>query len=97
MKNKTNNGLKIISFNRKASFNYFFNDLIEAGVVLKGSEIKSVREAGLILRRSYAVEKNGKYILSIHIFHYIKLRVILIIIHMLKENYYYLTKKKLIN
>ena len=96
MKNKTNNGLKIISFNRKASFNYFFNDLIEAGVVLKGSEIKSVREGRVNIAESYAVEKMGKYILSIHIFHYIKLRVILIIIHMLKENYY-LTKKKLIN
>ncbi len=43
MKSKTNHGLKIISINRKASFNYFFKELIEAGVVLKGSEIKSVR------------------------------------------------------
>ena len=43
MKKKTNNGLKIICLNRKASFNYFFNELIEAGIVLKGSEIKSIR------------------------------------------------------
>jgi len=41
MKLKTNKGLKIICLNRKAGFNYFFNDLIEAGIVLKGSEIKS--------------------------------------------------------
>ena len=39
MTNKTNTGLKIICLNRKASFNYFFEDLIEAGLVLKGSEI----------------------------------------------------------
>ena len=43
MNKKTNNGLKIICLNRKASFNYFFEDLLEAGIVLKGSEIKSIR------------------------------------------------------
>ena len=44
MKNKTNSGLKIICLNRKASFNYFFEDIYEAGLILKGSEIKSVRD-----------------------------------------------------
>ena len=44
MNKKTNSGLKIICLNRKASFNYFFEDLFEAGIVLKGSEIKSVRD-----------------------------------------------------
>ena len=43
MSNKTNTGFKIITINRKASFNYFFKELFEAGIVLKGSEIKSVR------------------------------------------------------
>ena len=43
MKKKASSGLKIICLNRKASFNYFFHDLIEAGIVLKGSEIKSIR------------------------------------------------------
>ena len=41
---KTSSGLKIICLNRKASFNYFFEDLLEAGIVLKGSEIKSIRD-----------------------------------------------------
>jgi len=50
MNKKTKPGLKIICFNRKASFNYFFEDLIEAGIVLKGSEIKSIREEKRILR-----------------------------------------------
>ena len=44
MNKKANSGLKIICLNRKASFNFFFEDLIEAGIVLKGSEIKSIRE-----------------------------------------------------
>ena len=68
MKRKTNSGLKIISFNRKASFNYFFNDLIEAGIVLKGSEIKSIRAGKINIAESYAVEKNGEiFLINSHI------------------------------
>ena len=68
MKKKTNIGLKIITYNRKASFNYFFNDLIEAGIVLKGSEIKSSREGKVNIAESYAVEKNGEiYLVNSHI------------------------------
>ena len=68
MKHKTISGLKIISFNRKASFNYFFNDLIEAGIVLKGSEIKSIRAGKVNIAESYAVEKNGEiFLVNSHI------------------------------
>ena len=63
MKKKTSHGLKIICLNRKASFNYFFEDLIEAGIVLKGSEIKSVRDGKVNIADSYAVEKNGEIVL----------------------------------
>ena len=63
MNNKTNSGLKIICLNRKASFNYFFEDLIEAGIVLKGSEIKSIRNGKVNIADSYAVEKKGEIIL----------------------------------
>ena len=63
MKKKTNFGLKIICLNRKASFNYFFHDLIEAGIVLKGSEIKSIREGKVNIAESYAIEKDGEIIL----------------------------------
>ena len=63
MKQKTNNGLKIICLNRKASFNYFFENLIEAGIVLKGSEIKSIRDGKVNIANSYAVEKKGEIIL----------------------------------
>ena len=60
---KANSGLKIICLNRKASFNYFFENLLEAGIVLKGSEIKSVREGKVNIADSYAVEKNGELVL----------------------------------
>ena len=63
MKKKTNRGLKIICLNRKASFNYFFENLIEAGIVLKGSEIKSIRDGKVNIANSYAVEKKGEIIL----------------------------------
>ena len=68
MKLKTNKGLKIICLNRKAGFNYFFNDLIEAGIVLKGSEIKSIRAGNVNIAESYAVEKNGEiFLINSHI------------------------------
>ena len=60
---KTISGLKIICISRKASFNYFFEDLLEAGIVLKGSEIKSIREGKVNIADSYAVEKDGELIL----------------------------------
>ena len=43
MKQKLAPSQKIICLNRKASFNYFFLELLEAGIVLKGSEVKSLR------------------------------------------------------
>ncbi len=71
MKKKTNLGLKIICLNRKASFNYFFEDIYEAGIVLKGSEIKSVRNGKVNIADSYAVEKNGEiFLINSHISSY---------------------------
>ena len=63
MKKKTIPGLKMICFNRKASFNYFFEDLLEAGIVLKGSEIKSIRDGKINIADSYAIEKKGEIVL----------------------------------
>ena len=63
MKKNVLRGQKIISLNRKASFNYFFHELLEAGIVLKGSEIKSIRAGKVNIADSYAIEKNGEIIL----------------------------------
>ena len=60
---KKNNGLKIICLNRKASFNYFLIDKFEAGLVLQGSEIKSVRSGKVSIADSYGIEKDGEIIL----------------------------------
>ena len=68
MKKKTDNGLKIICLNRKAGFNFFFDELIEAGMVLKGSEIKSIREGKINIAESYAIEKDGEiFLINSHI------------------------------
>ena len=65
---KKNNGLKIICLNRKAGFNYFFTEFYEAGIVLKGSEIKSVRSGKVNIGDSYGIEKNGEiYLINSHI------------------------------
>ena len=63
MNKRTNHGLKIICLNRKASFNYFFESLLEAGIVLKGSEIKSIRSGKINIADSYAIEKKGEIVL----------------------------------
>jgi len=71
MKKKTYPGLKIICLNRKANFNYFFEDIYEAGIVLKGSEIKSVRNGKVNIADAYAVEKNGEiFLINSHISSY---------------------------
>ena len=65
---KKNNGLKIICLNRKASFNYFLIELLEAGLVLRGSEIKSVRSGKVSIADSYGIEKNREiYLINSHI------------------------------
>ena len=68
MKNKSAPGQKIICLNRKASFNYFFYEILEAGIALKGSEVKSLRDGKGSIADSYAVDKNGEiFLINSHI------------------------------
>ena len=68
MKSKTNKGLKIICLNRKARFNYFINEVLEAGIVLKGSEVKSIRKGKVNISDSYAVDNHGElFLINSHI------------------------------
>ncbi len=60
--------IKIIAQNKKAHFEYFLSDFTEAGIELKGTEIKSIRFNGASLNESYAIIKNGEaYILGLNI------------------------------
>jgi SsrA-binding protein len=68
MNQKIKSGLKIISNNRKAKFNYFLVEFYEAGIVLKGSEIKSLRGGKVNISESYAFDNNGEiYLINSYI------------------------------
>ena len=59
---------KLISKNPVAHHNYFIEDTIEAGIVLTGTEIKSIRAGKVNLKDAYAIIKNGEaYIYGLHI------------------------------
>ena len=68
MNRKTKSGLKIISNNRKARFNFFFKEFFEAGIALKGSEVKSLRNGKCNISESYAFDLNGEiFLINSHI------------------------------
>ena len=57
--------------NREAKFNYFIEDEIECGIVLSGTEIKSIRDGKANLKDSYAIVKNSEvYLLNMYIGEY---------------------------
>jgi len=60
--------MKIIASNKKAYFNYEIVESLEAGIVLLGSEVKSLREGRVSLKDSFAEIKNGEvFLLHMHI------------------------------
>ena len=66
-------GIKVIALNKKASYDYFLSDYYEAGLVLEGSEIKSIRNGNVNLKDSYVQIKNGEaFIINMHIANYDK-------------------------
>ena len=68
MKQKELPGQKLICLNRKASFNYFLLELLEAGIALKGSEVKSIRDGKASIVDSYAIDKDGEiFLINSHI------------------------------
>ncbi|EGW37080.1 SsrA-binding protein SmpB [Desulfosporosinus sp. OT] len=53
-------GIKIVSENRKAFHDYFIEDRVEAGIILTGTEIKSIRNGKVNLKDSYARLNDGE-------------------------------------
>ena len=65
--------IRVMANNRKAFHDYFVEDRLEAGIELKGTEVKSVRAGTLNLKDSYVIAKNGEaYVHSMHISPYDK-------------------------
>lgn len=63
--------MKIIAQNKKASHNFHIEDKLEAGIVLKGTEIKSVRLGKVNIDEAYVYFKNGEaFVENMHISKY---------------------------
>ena len=61
-------GIKVIARNKKARFEFFIEDTFEAGLVLVGTEVKSLREGKVSLKDSYGSVKNGEvFLVGAHI------------------------------
>jgi SsrA-binding protein len=62
---------KLVAENRKARFNYDIEERLEAGIALKGSEVKSLRAGRANIAESYATEQGGElYLINAHISEY---------------------------
>lgn len=60
--------MKVITDNRKARHDYYIEDSLEAGIVLKGTEVKSLRAGHVTLKDAYASISNGEiFIEGMHI------------------------------
>ena len=65
---KSDDGIMLIAENRKARFDFFIEEALEAGLALTGTEVKSLRENRVQLRDSYARIRNGEAFLhGVHI------------------------------
>jgi SsrA-binding protein len=59
MAKKKDDGTKIVADNRKARYSYAIEDTLEAGIMLTGSEVKSLRTGKATIAESYAQAKDG--------------------------------------
>ncbi len=61
-------GIKIVARNRKASHDYHLGETFQAGLVLQGSEIKSIRAGRISLQEGYVEERGGElWLVGVHI------------------------------
>jgi SsrA-binding protein len=61
-------GIKVIATNRKARYQYRFQDTYEAGLVLMGSEIKSIRAGQVSLQEGFVLFEGGEaWLVNVHI------------------------------
>jgi len=62
------NQIKVAATNKKAKHDYFIEDTIEAGIVLTGTEVKSIRQGKVNIKDSYANIENGEvFLYNMHI------------------------------
>ena len=67
-KKKSSDGHRPIAVNRKARHNYFIEDTLEAGIMLTGPEVKSLRAGHCSIGEAFAGDKDGEfYLMNAHI------------------------------
>ena len=60
--------IKLVANNKKAGHDYFIEKIYEAGLVLKGTEVKSIRRGRVNLKESYVIVKDGEvFVFGMHI------------------------------
>lgn len=65
--------MKVISKNKKAYFNYFIEDTLEAGLVLQGTEIKAIRLGNVSLKDCYVrIKEDEAFVVNMHIAPYLQ-------------------------
>ncbi|ARN84263.1 SsrA-binding protein SmpB [Candidatus Nucleicultrix amoebiphila] len=63
-----NSSYKVISDNRRARHEYIIQETVEAGIILYGTEVKTLRQGQGSIKEAYAGEKNGElYLINSHI------------------------------
>ncbi len=63
-----NEDVRVIARNKKARHDFFIEETYEAGIILKGTEIKSIREGKVNLKDSFAMMENGEvFLFNMHI------------------------------
>jgi SsrA-binding protein len=73
MAEKSERKLRVVADNRKARFNYFIDDTMEAGVALTGTEVKSLRSGKATIAESYADARDGEiWLINSNIPEYLK-------------------------
>ena len=80
---------KLIAQNRKARHDYSIIDTVEAGLVLQGTEIKSIRNGRINLKDGFARIRNGEAFCIMFILVHMNKAIFLIMTHYVPENYYY--------
>jgi len=69
---KSEGGIKVLSVNKKARFNYTIDESFECGLVLVGTEVKSIKDGRFSFADSYAlVENNELWLIDFHITQYV--------------------------
>ncbi|MGA2480816.1 MAG: SsrA-binding protein SmpB [Spirochaetia bacterium] len=69
---KTEGGIKLLSVNKKARFNYTIDESFECGLVLVGTEVKSIKDGRFSFADSYALVENDElWLIDFHITPYV--------------------------